>query len=365
MFITGIGTALPAARFTQAECWNALRAWPGHGRLTDRSRALLRKVLQAENGIATRHVAGGGITQACSMDPDVLHQHFVEHAPALGTAAAGRAMAAAGIGPESIDALIVSTCTGYLCPGLSSYLAERLGLRPDVFALDLVGQGCGAALPNLRNAEAIVRAGRAGRVLSVCVEVCSAAFYLDDDPGVLISACLFADGAGAAVLSAEPAACGVSSVPDVLAVPGSRRVAWKDSASWLDPAARDLLRFEQKGGLLRNILTPPVPGRAAEAAGKVFREVASRTGLKQAEIAGWMFHAGGRDVLAALQREMNLSAENLQYSASVLRDIGNVSSPFVFFVLERALQQAAPGGWWWLSSFGAGFSCHGAILEVT
>ncbi len=361
MFITGIGTALPAARFTQAECWDALRAWPGHGRLTDRSRALLRKVLQGENGIATRHVAGGGITQACSMDPDVLHRHFVEHAPALGAAAAGRALAAAGIAPDAIDAIIVSTCTGYLCPGLSSYLAERLGLRPDVFALDLVGQGCGAALPNLRNAEAILSAGRAGHVLSVCVEVCSAAFYLDDDPGVLISACLFADGAGAAVLSAEPA----STARGLSGVPGNRRVTWKDSSSWLDPAARDLLRFEQKGGLLRNILTPPVPERAAEAAGKVFREVASRTGLNQSEIAGWMFHAGGRDVLAALQRQLNLTAENLQYSASVLRDIGNVSSPFVFFVLERALQQAAPGGWWWLSSFGAGFSCHGAILEVT
>lgn len=28
--------------------------------------------------------------------------------------------------------------------------------------------------------------------------------YLDDDPGVLISACLFGDGAGAAVLSRQP-----------------------------------------------------------------------------------------------------------------------------------------------------------------
>jgi 3-oxoacyl-[acyl-carrier-protein] synthase III len=38
-------------------------------------------------------------------------------------------------------------------------------------------------------------------VLSVCVEVSSAAMYLDNDPGVIISACLFGDGAGAAVLS--------------------------------------------------------------------------------------------------------------------------------------------------------------------
>jgi alkylresorcinol/alkylpyrone synthase len=33
-------------------------------------------------------------------------------------------------------------------------------------------------------------------------------------------------------------------------------------------------------------------------------------------------------------------------------------------VLERALAASAPGGWWWLSSFGAGFSCHGALLKV-
>ena len=48
----------------------------------------------------------------------------------------------------------------------------------------------------------------------------------------------------------------------------------------------------------------------------------------------------------------------------MLSDYGNVSSPFVLFVLERTLAESAPGGWWWLSSFGAGFSCHGALLKV-
>jgi alkylresorcinol/alkylpyrone synthase len=32
--------------------------------------------------------------------------------------------------------------------------------------------------------------------------------------------------------------------------------------------------------------------------------------------------------------------------------------------LERALASGATGGWWWMCSFGAGFSCHGALLEV-
>src|SRR5262249_37744059 len=159
--------------------------------------------------------------------------------------AAQRALQEAHFTPADIDAVIISTCTGYLCPGLTSYVTERLGLRADVLALDLVGQGCGAALPNLRAAEALLRAD-CRQVLSVCVEVCSAAFYLDDDPGVLISACLFGDGAGAAIVSREPA-------------PGRRRVEWKAAGSTLEPASRDLLRFEHKDGMLRNILTPEVP----------------------------------------------------------------------------------------------------------
>ena len=32
--------------------------------------------------------------------------------------------------------------------------------------------------------------------------------------------------------------------------------------------------------------------------------------------------------------------------------------------LQAALADEAPDGWWWLSSFGAGFSCHGALLDV-
>ncbi len=48
----------------------------------------------------------------------------------------------------------------------------------------------------------------------------------------------------------------------------------------------------------------------------------------------------------------------------MLRDYGNVSSPCVYFVLEAALAEQAPGGHWWMTSFGAGFSCHGALLAV-
>ena len=250
-----------------------------------------------------------------------------------------------------MDAVLISTCTGYLCPGLTGYVSEQLGLRPDIFALDLVGQGCGAALPNFRAAESILTAGRAKKVLSICVEVCSAAFFLDDDPGVLISACLFADGAGAAVLSNER-------------LPDRRRVEWKFTASRLVTAERDTLRFSHQNGMLRNILLPEVPQVAGEIAGKLFSDSLAAMGMKRDQITGWILHAGGRDVILALRDKLQLRETDVRHSAAILRDFGNISSPTVYFVLERALNDSVPDGLWWMSAFGAGFSCHGALLKV-
>jgi predicted naringenin-chalcone synthase len=268
----------------------------------------------------------------------------------LATEAARKALTEAGIEPHQIDAVIISTCTGYLCPGLTSYVSERLGLRGDVLALDLVGQGCGAAIPNLRTAEALLAAGKCERVLSICVEVCSAALYFDEDPGVIISACLFGDGAGAAVLARSP-------------IEG-RRLRWHASGSVLNPNDRDLLRFEQKQGMLRNILSPQVPALAAPQVQKVLEDVLGRTGIPRSELSAWVLHPGGRDVLAAVRQQLGLSEQDTRCSEGVLREFGNLSSPSVFFVMQAALADSAPDGWWWMSSFGAGFSCHGALLEV-
>ncbi len=351
MFVIGLGTAVPPDRYTQRECFDALQTAPFLSTLQPRSRALLRKVLLGTNGIEARFLALAPFAEAFDLSADTLHVRFTRHAPALATESAERALADANCAARDIDALIISTCTGYLCPGLTSYVAERLGLRADVFTLDLVGQGCGAALPNWRTAEALLEGGKAGRVLSVCVEVCSAAAYFDDDPGVLISACLFGDGAGAAVLSQSPAE-------------HSRRVEWKTAVSVLKPEHRERLRFEQRDGLLRNILTVEVPNVAAQAVAEILDQALTQASVSRGEIRGWIMHAGGRDVLNALRLKLGLAPEDLRWSSEVLRDYGNMSSPSVYFTLQRALAGGAPGGWWWLCSFGAGFSCHGALLQV-
>lgn len=351
MFFHGLGTALPPHRYTQRECWSVFERTEAISRLDTRSQALLRKVLLGENGIAARHVAIENLETAFDLTPDALHARFSRSAPTLAAEAARRALAVAGVQANEVDAILISTCTGYLCPGLTSYVSELLGLRRDAQALDLVGQGCGAALPNLRTAEALLTSQRADVVLSICVEICSAAFYLDNDPGVLISACLFGDGAAAAVTKRTPHS-------------SRRRVEWTTPGTVLRPEDRESLRFEQKGGMLRNILAREVPGMAAHHAEALLVETLLRAGRTREEITGWILHAGGREVLIALRQAMGLSEHQVRHSAGILRDCGNISSPLVLFALEAALADHAPGGWWWLSSFGAGFSCHGALLRV-
>ncbi|HYC45394.1 MAG TPA: 3-oxoacyl-[acyl-carrier-protein] synthase III C-terminal domain-containing protein [Burkholderiales bacterium] len=351
MFLTGIGTATPATRYTQAQCHEALQRSPQYARLGRPGRALLQRLLSRSNGIDMRALALDPLDEAFLAEPDVLHRRFARHAPQLAAAAAREALREAACDAREIDGVIVSTCTGYLCPGLTSYVIEALNLRADAIALDLVGQGCGAALPNLRTAEAYIASGRADRMLSICVEVCSAAFYIDDDPGVLVSACLFGDGAGAAVVSRDR-------------VPGRACAQWRAAETLTDPAHRDALRFETREGMLRNILTPAVPDLAAEYAERVLDDVLRREGLTREAIRTWIWHAGGRTVLEALQRRLGLDPEHVKHSAEVLRELGNVSSACVYFVLQRALRNGCAPGWWWMSSFGAGFTCHGALLDV-
>ena len=351
MYFRGLGTATPPARYTKSECLEAFQRSDWFARLDTRSHFIARTVLQRDNGIEARRLALASLDEVFVIDPDTLDRRFLANAPALAAEAGARALEAAAIDASMIDAVVVSTCTGYLCPGLSGYVIERLGLRGDVQAYDLVGQGCAAALPNLQLGRSLLATGAVEHVLSVCVEVSSAAMYLDNDPGVLISACLFGDGAGAAVLSREPRG-------------DARRIEWKDGASLIEPTQRKALMFEQRSGMLRNILTREVPVLAADYAHRVLETVLDRAGLNGGDIAAWIMHAGGRDVLQALERRFELDADAFKYSAAMLREYGNLSSAFVYFVLAAALADDAPGGWWWLSSFGAGFSCHGALLRV-
>jgi alkylresorcinol/alkylpyrone synthase len=338
MFLHALATAVPPAAYSQAACWDIVQRSPVRQRLTKRSRLILHSILAGDHGIATRHFAMPDVDQVFDLTADQLHAAFRTAAPKLAATALSAALARAQILPNQLDALLICTCTGYLCPGLTSYVAEQLGLRPSPFLQDLVGLGCGAAIPTLRAASHLLAAQPDATVACIAVEICSAAFYLDDDPGVIISACLFSDGAAATIWRATPG-------------PTALRAFGFDTLHL--PAEREKLRFEQRDGKLRNLLDRSVPTLAAGAVGQLWAQRGPRP------VSRVVTHPGGRDVLEALAPVV--APHSLDASTRVLRDYGNMSSPSVLFALEETLKTATPtaaDGDFWLVSFGAGFSAH-------
>lgn len=337
MYLHALATAVPDAAYTPQDCLRLAQTPAIKSRINRRSNLILQSILRSDHGIAKRHFAVTDVEHVFDLNPDELNAVFRSAAPQLAGRALTSALEQAKVRPSEIDALLICTCTGYLCPGVTSYVAEQLGLRSDTFLQDLVGLGCGAAIPTLRAASHVLTAKPGSVVACVAVEVCSAAFYLDDDPGVLISACLFGDGAAATVWRSTPG-------------PSGLRASSFDTLH--RPADRDKIRFEQRNGKLRNLLDRTVPELAAGAV----QELWNRRGDRP--VSRVISHSGGRDVLEAIAPVV--APYTLEASTRILRDYGNMSSPSVLFALEESLRAdaAKSDGDFWLVSFGAGFSAH-------
>jgi len=346
MYLLSLQHAFPPHPFSPIDCWNALNLSPAAQRLRPSSVRIIRRLLHSDHGVSQRHFARSDLAALFNYGAGDLARYFEDAAPALAATALRPALAKAGLSPADLDAVFVCTCTGYLCPGVSSHLAEQAGLRPDAFLADLVGLGCGAAIPTLRAAHGFLAANPTARVAVVAVEICSAAFYLDDDRGVLVSACLFADGASASIWTATP--------------PRDRpalRLGEFDTVH--RPALRETIRFVNADGRLRNQLARSVPADAADAVAWLWQR-ADQTG-----VAALVTHGGGKDVIEAI--EQRLPEWPLPWTRGVLDRAGNLSSPSVLIALQDCLEQRPleAGDAVWLASFGAGFAAHSARLEHT
>jgi predicted naringenin-chalcone synthase len=76
----------------------------------------------------------------------------------------------------------------------------------------------------------------------------------------------------------------------------------------------------------------------------------------------WAVHAGGRSILDAVARALDLSAEALDHSRAVLRAFGNMSSATLLFVLARILAGEERGQGVALA-FGPGLAAEGLTFE--
>src|SRR5947208_324151 len=208
--------------------------------------------------------------------------------------------------------------------------------------------GCASAMVALQQAWNHLRAFPSHRALLVSVEICSAAYFLDDRLESAVAHAIFADGAGALALSTEG--------------PGPRVVAHR---TLFRPEHLDAMGFEYPGGRPRVILSKDVRRIGATMLGEMLRVLMDAQGLKREDVRYWVLHSAGRRVLDRARTLLELDDATMRHSRSVLRHYGNMSSATILFVLDEMLRQESPvpGEWGVMIGLGPGFAAEGALLS--
>lgn len=223
--------------------------------------------------------------------------------------------------PGVVTHLVVASCTGFVAPGIDQIIAGRMGLAPSVERLLIGFMGCYAAVAALRSARHIVRSDPDARVLVVTVELSTLHLQEAHEMEPLLAMLQFGDGAAAALVTAEP-----------------RGFAIEAPFATTLPESAGLIRWDITDRGFAMHLSGEVPARIAAGLADPDFARAATGGVDPGEVDAWAVHAGGRSILDAVERGLDLPQDALAVSRSVLEEVGNLSSATLMFVLARLIE---------------------------
>ncbi|MFI5252995.1 MAG: type III polyketide synthase [Bacteroidota bacterium] len=342
--ILSIGVANPVQRYSQEEIYNTGILYSSFYR----SERVKQIFMQSD--IEYRHFYFDLTDSKFDDSLDKLHERFKRGSIDIGINAINECLRNGDIGIHDIDYIIVVSCTGYLCPGLTSYYIKELSLRQNIQRADILGMGCAGAMPGLQRAYDFVKAYPDKKALLIAVEICSACYYIDDSLETVVGNAICSDGAAAIVV-------GMSENPSVPKIMGFE--------THLEPQYMHTVGFEQREGRLRIILSKDIRKIAGGLAKTVFNNLLKNNNLDQHAIDHWILHSGGRKVIDSLQEAMGFTDEQVRHSRCVLKNFGNMSSPTVLFVLKETMEKSNPksGDYGVMLAMGPGLALEAALLR--
>jgi 3-oxoacyl-[acyl-carrier-protein] synthase-3 len=293
--ITGVATYVPERVVTNADL----------ARRLDTS----DQWIVTRTGIRERRLAAPGETTA-----------------SMGSEAVRRLMAARGLGPDEVDALIVATVTpDMLFPATACLIQDRLGL-PRVWGFDL-SAACSGFLYAMTTGAQLVASGAHRRVIVVGADLMSAII----DPLDRTTAVLFGDGAGAVLLEeAEP---GFGLLDFYHRVDGSGRDdLLMPAGGSLKPASAETVaareHFLRQNG--RTVFKFAVSQMA-----ECVKRLVQRNGLAIGDIAVVIPHQANQRILDATADHLGLPHERM---ASVIARYGNTTAATLPLALDDVLR---------------------------
>lgn len=328
--ITAIGTAVPAHQHQQEDILHFMQQVYAMNEVEKRK----LKFLYHQSAIDTRYSVLADYSKPAGewkfypntegLDPfpdlELRMRWYEKHAAPLSVDAIRNCLEGV-LHTEEITHLITVSCTGMSAPGLDLQVMDLLDLPRTIQRSSVNFMGCYAAIHALKMADAICKTSVTAKVVIVCTELCTLHFQKEATADTIASSLLFADGAAAVLVT-----------HDSNAALGYRIT---DFYSEVIPKGKKDMSWELSGTGFLMTLSGYVPDLIEADFSNLTNKALAQASVQRNEIAHWCIHPGGKRIVEAIQKSLQLQPQQLQHSYDVLRQFGNMSSPTILFVLQR------------------------------
>ncbi|MCC8188369.1 MAG: hypothetical protein LIP08_12940 [Bacteroides sp.] len=265
-----------------------------------------------------------------------------------------KCLASAKIGKEEVtDTLFIST-TGLATPSVDALIVNQMRLNQNINRMSIFGLGCGGGVSGYAKACALAKANPDAVVLLVAVELCSLTFLRDDfSKSNFIGASLFSDGV---------AACLIAGDNRVNHTENKIRFLANESKLYYD--SQQMMGWDFLDNGFKVLFSSSIPALISRNVREDVAEFLSRQGLKIADIKNYIFHPGGRKVLAAYEEALDMGTDSLNKAREIMTRYGNMSSSTVLYVLERFFREGYENGYSLMMAMGPGFSSEMVLLDM-
>jgi 3-oxoacyl-[acyl-carrier-protein] synthase-3 len=288
--------------------------------------------IRSRTGIERRHIAADDQTTSD-----------------LAEGAAREAMAAAGVGPEDIDFIVVGTTTpDVVFPNIGCLVQERLGIRGcPAFSVEAA---CSGFIYALSVADRFVATGQAQRALVIGAETLSRMTDYSDRATCVI----FGDGAGAAVI--EPA-----SEPGIISCHLHADGHYKDLLYHPYGVSKQRGPDDTEGPFI-HMRGNEVFKVAVKSLESIVDETLAANSIDKSDIDWLIPHQANYRIIQATAKRLGMSMEKVVLT---LQDHGNTSAASVPMALDVAVRdgRVKRGDLLLLEAFGGGFTWGSALIR--
>jgi alpha-pyrone synthase len=254
---------------------------------------------------------------------------------------------------NTITHVITISCTGMYAPGLDIEIVQSLRLSQRTERICINFMGCYGAFNGMKVADAICRANKRAKVLVVSIELCSIHIQKGSTLDDLVAGAIFSDGAAAILVESEPKQKKFFSFRQFccnLLPKGHQDMTWAISDHGFDI-----------------VLSSYVPELIESGIKEFAEQLLNDNNLQLKEIDIFAIHPGGKKILEACEKSLDISKDQNQYAYEVLRNYGNMSSATILFLLKRIwneMNKKNHGNSIFSCAFGPGITLESLLLKV-